>query len=64
MLPSNNGYILTTGEGASFWLLGVLATIEARSEQTRNAFALQEQIIVANHEPASHVQYQQEKACV
>ena len=62
MLPSNNGYILTSGEGESFWFLGVLATIKASSEQTYNAFALQEQIIVAGHEPASHVHYQQDKA--
>ncbi len=64
MLPTNNGYILTPGEGESYWFLGVLATIKASSEQTHNAFALQEQIIGAGHEPASHVHYQQDKACV
>jgi hypothetical protein len=34
--------ILTSGEGESFWFLGVLATIKASSEQTQNAFALLE----------------------
>ena len=62
MLPSNNGYILPSGEGESFWFLGVLAMIKASSEQTHNAFALQEQIIPPGHEPASHVHYQQDKA--
>jgi mannose-6-phosphate isomerase-like protein (cupin superfamily) len=62
MLPSNNGYILPSGEGESFWFLSVLATIKASSEQTHNAFALQEQVIVPGHEPASHVHHQQDKA--
>jgi hypothetical protein len=34
MLPSNNGYILPSGEGESLWFLSVLATIKASSEQT------------------------------
>ncbi len=64
MLPSNTGSILTTNEEASCWLLGVLAPVKARGEPTHNACALQAQISVASHEPASHVRYQQEKAGV
>ena len=60
MSPSTRGYALSQSEGEAIWFLGALATIKATSEQTHNAFALQEQVVAPGLEPPPHSHQQDE----
>ena len=55
------GFAHTPEEGKAFWFLGALAIIMLTSEQTQNAFALQEHTYPKGTEPPPHIHHEQDE---